>query len=651
MLGDNPEKSKNPLKKAMRRRNAKTVQFAAPTYVEASDIDYSTDEDTDESNPYPNTTATTDTGKGTQQNGQQAAQQVEEPRAENTQKTSVGPAVAAAQTDNHKPKTSLESFRSSGSFEGAAALYGVAPIDQEPQTSPKLVDKTGNALSYSEGKGVTDSHDAEAAPLKSRKGTPRNTDSFLKDDSIETRKITLTPGLLREDSLEKSSMDDARKNSMDKNSLDSLTKSASPPEAEPKSRKEEKKKKEKKQGGMLSGLFKSKKKDKKSKADEKEIDEKDSTGTTSSRESPVQSTLTTSDRPSTADSNRSQSSSSLRQQAQKGRLTKPVPASTGPTTKDVSPVQGPATQPQAQAKQPSPQQTSQLQKTISPSAFAAELQGSEAPVEVAPPIEQEHNFPTGSKPKKVKRTKNRVELDDFDEDYPDPFSNEHDENGERAERLSDSPVEIISPTFMHGTENVHIPEPMMIMDSSDEEEDDEEDEEPESLTSSPSLVEHPEPHEVEQAEALAPPALAAQQPPEVAKTTTELLQEDTAPAPKAIVPDEPAIEPPYDEPTTQHTDPPTERNLSTSTAAPSETPSAAPTWNDDALRSWLDGHDNDVRDMLVRIHDPSELEPVSEDHPMMKGLFVQERQSVKGMMGELDGWLADWMQRKNIRIA
>lgn len=45
MLGDNPEKSKNPLKKAMRRRNAKTVTFASPTYFEASDIDYSTDED------------------------------------------------------------------------------------------------------------------------------------------------------------------------------------------------------------------------------------------------------------------------------------------------------------------------------------------------------------------------------------------------------------------------------------------------------------------------------------------------------------------------------------------------------------------------------------------------------------------------------
>ncbi|KMP08636.1 hypothetical protein CIRG_08317 [Coccidioides immitis RMSCC 2394] len=45
MLSDNAEKPKNSLKKAIRRRNAKTVTFASPTYFEASDIDYSTEEE------------------------------------------------------------------------------------------------------------------------------------------------------------------------------------------------------------------------------------------------------------------------------------------------------------------------------------------------------------------------------------------------------------------------------------------------------------------------------------------------------------------------------------------------------------------------------------------------------------------------------
>jgi hypothetical protein len=48
MLGDNQEKPKNPLKKAMRRRNAKTVTFTAPTYYEPSDNEYSSDEDSDD---------------------------------------------------------------------------------------------------------------------------------------------------------------------------------------------------------------------------------------------------------------------------------------------------------------------------------------------------------------------------------------------------------------------------------------------------------------------------------------------------------------------------------------------------------------------------------------------------------------------------
>src|SRR5271168_2159996 len=54
MLGDKDqaEKSKNPLKKAIRRRNAKTVTFSAPTYVEASDVDYSTDEEETEGEFY-----------------------------------------------------------------------------------------------------------------------------------------------------------------------------------------------------------------------------------------------------------------------------------------------------------------------------------------------------------------------------------------------------------------------------------------------------------------------------------------------------------------------------------------------------------------------------------------------------------------------
>ena len=49
MLGDEEDRrtgnSLNPLKKAIKRRNTKTVQFTAPSYVEPSDVEYSSDEE------------------------------------------------------------------------------------------------------------------------------------------------------------------------------------------------------------------------------------------------------------------------------------------------------------------------------------------------------------------------------------------------------------------------------------------------------------------------------------------------------------------------------------------------------------------------------------------------------------------------------
>lgn len=40
----------------------------------------------------------------------------------------------------------------------------------------------------------------EGIVSRSRNGILRNTDSFFKDDTVETKKISLTPNLLRDDS-------------------------------------------------------------------------------------------------------------------------------------------------------------------------------------------------------------------------------------------------------------------------------------------------------------------------------------------------------------------------------------------------------------------------------------------------------------------
>lgn len=98
MLGDNPEKSKNPLKKAMRRRNAKTVQFSAPTYFEPSDVDYSSEEEIGEGEVDGNEEETAQAeAQNNQEDGQQDAAVVE-PLRLRTQPNGSTPS-AAQQTD------------------------------------------------------------------------------------------------------------------------------------------------------------------------------------------------------------------------------------------------------------------------------------------------------------------------------------------------------------------------------------------------------------------------------------------------------------------------------------------------------------------------------------------------------------------------
>lgn len=120
MLGDSPEKTKNPLKKAMRRRNAKTVQFAAPTYVEASDYDYSSDEEENTAaDAFINGTAAT---------------------------ASNGGEVAA---NEHTENLSDAAATANGTHEAAPARDSASPVDDgkaaslESQGSPTMSDKSG----------------------------------------------------------------------------------------------------------------------------------------------------------------------------------------------------------------------------------------------------------------------------------------------------------------------------------------------------------------------------------------------------------------------------------------------------------------------------------------------------------------------------
>ncbi|KAJ5752947.1 hypothetical protein N7520_009864 [Penicillium odoratum] len=225
MLGDNSEKSKNPLKKAMRRRNAKTVNFAPPTYIEASDVEFSSDDDSEHGDFFnDDETETVESEEGDSQD--QSEDITVEPLRPKGQKER--PAETEVRDKDDSERTSYEPRRSSEEFFDA----------EQPTVS------------------------------RSRNGTVRNTDSFFKDDTAEPKKISLTPNLLRDESNSNGSNSNSLLNEWKegRGSFETIDKVSSPQDKA----KEDKKRKEKKPG-MLSGLFK--RKDKKTKSPEDDFEE------------------------------------------------------------------------------------------------------------------------------------------------------------------------------------------------------------------------------------------------------------------------------------------------------------------------------------------------------------------------------------------
>ncbi|KAF2762675.1 hypothetical protein EJ05DRAFT_481584 [Pseudovirgaria hyperparasitica] len=264
MLGDNAERSKNPLKKAIRRRNAKNVTFGGPTYVEASDYDYSSDEEDDE-----------DVEKAL---------------------------MAAAEQQQQQEAQKMETDERSGDD----AILAVEPLKVNGTKKDSKSDGQENNETQDKARAV--------GPKISKNGTMRNTDSFFKDDNTETRKITITPNILRDDSSGRSSDSHERGPSLDS----FLEKSSSAEKT-----KDDKKKKEKKPG-MLSGLFKRKDKKKGSTDDygEEKVSEELSRGSMETKES-MDSTTEKSEIDSMEKPQRQSSRGKIQKQSKSVRETSP----------------------------------------------------------------------------------------------------------------------------------------------------------------------------------------------------------------------------------------------------------------------------------------------------------------------------------------
>ncbi|KAF2264819.1 hypothetical protein CC78DRAFT_553334 [Lojkania enalia] len=607
MLGDTAEKSKNPLKKAMRRRNAKTVQFTTPTYIEASDYEYSSDEDSGElfGGADPNQVQT-------QAQTQSATEKAEPDQDEDLK-------VQPLKVSGSKKETKQSAS------------------DVEPSRDPS------NDSTDSNGEKTRTSDEMFDRPLdqkKSRNGTLRNTDSFFKDDNAETRKITLTPNLLRDDS--STSTTGSRERGP---SLESLEKNGFADKV-----KDDKKKKEKKPG-MLSGLFKRKEKKPKSNGSLESFDsdaEKQSEEYGRASPQAKGSDEVSSERPS-ADQ------ASPQRQASKGKLQKPQrgrDVSPPKSNKGVSDNNSP--EPGGAIQSATPQLASTSQTTTSQSAASMRLVSPEQEP-VKPSVEARVQSPEGRsrsnsaasklnpihmlnrqpngepRPEKVKKAKQRVQLDDFDsedDEMNDPFADPKEaqtkasqpSDPEPAGRLSESPVQISvadaqPPGKENGYDKEQVPDPHqppeLTGDTSSQE------------TNSP--ISTPSPDDSPSTSAPTKPNLSASRP-------------ASSPSPTSLAPSS-SIPPP------SRPAPVPSKGVEESSPPVSSESTALPAWSDSSLRAYLDDG-SDIRDMLLVINDTTGVVPVGPEHPIMSRLFVEETKTVTQLGGELDGLLNKWLESK-----
>lgn len=587
MLGDNPEKSKNPLKKAMRRRNAKTVQFAAPQYFEPSDFEYSDEEEEGEGEPE-------------EEEDSQGISQGEDSQIART-------AAVGIKTEQNGQLTN-----------------GVQTLNSNDNSNGDRMNGSDKSRSSDE---VSSEDRLEDANARSKRGLVRNTDSFFKDDGAETKKISLTPRLLRGDSdlnLPVQQPDLKAKSSLE--TFDKLVSS----EAEKSG--DEKKKKEKK--GMLGGFFK--RKDKKAKNHDVEAEDGKKASDELTRVSPQtrksSESLSQDARPTKGDKVPHRQSSKLQKQPPPH-----VSPRTSPSKDDFPRVEESPHPSIDSTLSPSPQSSSSTPSTVrSPVMEQSKIQENTSPrigspearleraaspkdgrpmfstmtdaLKPAPadPPHEEGEAEARSMP--VNNTKNRFDVDDMesDEDITPVVESEQGRHvpptlvtppSERyRERLSESPVEVspIEPPERHkSSSSTSHPPTLMVDTSSNSQRQSISPISSTSPTSSPSLID--------------------------ADAETPIGAEES----------------------TNPTD--------TSPHADAATPSTArstPTWSDASLRTYMD-NDNDIRDLLIIVHDKSNVIPAGPDHPITGHLFGAEKGRLAEMQLTLDSMLTNWLMRKN----
>ena len=568
MLGDSAEKSMNPLQRALRRRNAKTVQFSAPTYYEPSDYEYSDEEDIEDGTMYH---SEHDSHRDDVDGQQEQRNGVSHDLEDATRHIN-----ADATTDNV------------GANERPSSDEHILSV--EPSSPVKL-------HTLDPGTGLADESGAQL-----RKTSGRHTDSFLQDDNQETKKISLTPRLLRGDS---DSTVSAEQELQKRPSLENSDRTVGQDEKP----KDDKKKKEKK--GVFGFL---KRKDKAAKSSRAEGDDGGRPSDELLRSSQKSSPENVLHRPEAASPERRPSKL---QKQPPSHLTKVSPQSeTKPSAWDSRTT---STRPQ------SPPSSLQQKSSNAPS-IGLEAQRIR---HYTPGIQSGQPGPTlGS-----------------------PFPSKSDTRSLAAQISSGNPA--LYPAFsdepmQQSTHDQHLAAAAStsgdVRGSMDQLLDDRRRHPPDSA--SPIAESSVEPLRSDSAIQIAP-VEALRNNGIFGNDSTSGLAISTGPKALALRHDASLSEVVNDVMPSEadQTASTYKRSPSTATHSPS-TSRSTPTWSDASLRMYME-NSQDIKDLLIIVHDRSNVMPVGPDHPLMSNLFVKERSRVNEMQTQLDDMLMSWMSKKN----
>ncbi|KAL2024493.1 hypothetical protein VTK56DRAFT_8304 [Thermocarpiscus australiensis] len=574
MLGDQAEKARNPIKSAMKRRKTKTVQFAAPTYVDYSDVDYSTGEEDVEAEYFAQQ----------QQQGQQAQQSQQ---SQQSQQTATEPEVEdeSAKVEPLRPRSQPNE----------------AKTESKRQERGGETEASANSKAASRVAEEVTELKASDGPKKTSDGTVR--DSFFKDDTVETKKITLTPNLLRDDNAPRVSSDS--KEVKQRPSLDKLDKDGMLSKDDKKKKKE--KEKDRKPGG-LRGFFS--RKDKKSKGDE----EDDAVAKRSMEaDAPEKDAEDDEAQPSAEKAAGPQRHPSKLQKQQPRTEPSPTRRSSS-SSREPGDARGFLSEGTVNNVANIPPASMRLVD----SSPKASPEGS--PRDQRPSRDASHGVSKSalsktstedSRPQKTAQAKYRSELDDFDSDEdlaPEPtgqapFPEEPGpqqtpaagtrslEGGQSAQEgaggvQAASSAPTVAPSQQHVGER---------------------------LSESPVQVS----------------SVNGGNPPPLVRDNSS--QEEDRPSPRST----PSPE------LVEHEDADTSGRKDLATPATTRPAS----WDDASLRAFFDSG-SEIRDLLVVVYDKSNVDPVGADHPVVGSLFREQNAKLAEITTQLDNMLGDWLARK-----